>query len=257
MGCFKVRICLAFAIVLVSSTAVFAEDFHFEFTAGYWPLKPLGAIQTSTTRVFLGPDMGIEGWKSHPAFKLVLKPLSKHRINLEIIPYRMKGRKTLERPFQLGGRTFVVQEQVFSKVSTDIFAGEYQYDVVNNNNGHVGISAGIAYLGGTARVNVVGRQATVATEEGKAPIPLVGSEFRIFPMRETELLNVNGAVKGAPLGSYGHYIQVNLNLGVAIAKSLRFQIGFSRVDFDAHVKDRTKGFDMRFSGPVFSLQLHD
>jgi hypothetical protein len=250
------RVTVLVALVFVSPLSAFADDFHIEFTASYWPLSPSGTIRTSSTPVDLRSDLGIDGRKNQGMFRVVLKPGSKHRINFEVIPYRLSGANVINRTFELGGRTYPVQERISSEANVDYVFGGYQYDVVNNARGHAGLELGVAYFGATA--SVVGETSGLtSSEERKVPLPLAGGEFRVFPAPTANIVNINGEVKGMSFGSYGYYIQANIAAGIAVVRFLRLQAGFNWVEADVHKDDRSEGFKLRFAGPIFSLQLHN
>jgi hypothetical protein len=144
-------------VLLVWTSAAFAEDFRFEITANYWPLNPTGTVLTTTDQVDLKSDIGIQGRKSEALLKVVFKPARKHRLNFEALPYRFNGANTITRTFTFGGITFPPQvssqpvetpalARIQSQIDINYFSGSYQYDVVSNMRGHVGIVAGIAYI---------------------------------------------------------------------------------------------------------------
>jgi len=58
-------------------------------------------------------------------------------------------------------------------------------------------------------------------------------------------------------GSYGHYIQSDLNAGFGIGGTWTLEAGASVVDADVHRKDRTRGFRLQFIGPTLSVQVRD
>src|SRR5215471_15384745 len=115
-----------------------------------WWLHPSGTIQTSSGGVDLRSDLGIDEHKGTGVFRAVVKPGSRHRINFEVIPYRFKGENTITRTFELGGRTYPVQDHISSDLEINYIFGGYQYDFVNNSLGHVGVGGGIAYFDGSA-----------------------------------------------------------------------------------------------------------
>jgi hypothetical protein len=250
------RILLALTIALVSCSVAFAEDFHIEFTASYWPLHPSGNVLTRSTLVDLRSDLGIQDRKNQAMFKVVVKPGMKHRINFEVAPYRLKGQNDISRTFQFGGRTYSVRDRISSEANINYIFGAYQYDFVSNDQGHVGVVTGVAYFDAMASATSQTAGST-GNEQRKIPLPIVGGEFRVFPVPGKDILNINGEAKGMSFGSYGRYFQANVNAGVAVARFVRLQAGFNLVDADVHQKDRTQGFKLRFAGPIFSVQLHD
>jgi hypothetical protein len=248
-------IALGLAGVEPAAAQTSLDDFHVEFTATYWPLSPTGNVQTLTTMVDLGSDLGVENRKGHPQFGLVVKPGRKHRILFETIPYRLKGSNTIDRTFEFGGRVFQVQDQIESETRINYLFGGYQYDIVSRQQGHAGVRAGIAYF--DAKASATSLQFGSGTEEAKVPLPMIGGEFRAFPIPDNDIFNVNGEVKGMSLGPYGHYVHANFNGGFRVFRYVRLQAGFSIVDMDVHEKNRSQGFKLRFTGPVFSVQIHD
>jgi hypothetical protein len=241
---------------MTSCSICFSEDLHIEFTANYWPLMPSGYVQPRALRVDLRSDLGMQDRQSEGFFKVVFKPGKKHRINFEMIPARLNGENTINRTIEFGGNTYPVEDRITSEINVNYFSGGYQYDFVSNKRGHFGLTASLAYLDAEALVTSQTLSST-GTLERKVPLPLIGGEFRFFPIPGRNILNVNGEVKGLPLGSYGSYFQVNGNVGVAVTRFVRVQGGFNLIDTDVHKRDRTEGFNLRFSGPVFSVQLHD
>lgn len=248
---------LSFCIVESANAQTQFEDFRVELTGTYWPLSTTGDIQTGTgaTRVDLRSDLGVQKRKGIPQFGVVLKPGRKHRILFETSPYRLKGSSTITRSFEFGGQIFQVQDQIDSKLKIDYLFGGYQFDFVSLSRGHAGVRAGIAYF--DAEASATSQSLGSGTEEAKVPLPIVGGEFRAFPIPGNDVFNINGEVKGISLGSYGHYVHANFNGGFRIVRHVRLQVGFNIVDMDVHEKDRSQGFTLRFTGPVFSVQLHD
>jgi hypothetical protein len=266
-------------LLLVWTSAAFAEDFRFEITANYWPLNPTGTVLTPTDQVDLQSDLGIKGRKSEALLKVVFKPARKHRLNFEAVPYRFNGANAITRTFTFGGVTFpphldpstslvvvpIDLLQVRSQIDIDYYFGSYQYDFVSNTRGHVGIIAGVAYFHakGVLQTPPIVTQlhslviSPTATEERSVPLPLIGGEFRYFLPPTTKLLNINGEVNGMSLGSEGKYVQGNLNAGVAVLPILRLQAGINVVDADFHNGGNTRGFKLRFAGPIFAVQIHD
>jgi len=231
------------------------EQFRIEITGSYWRLNPTGNVQTSSTEVDLRSDLGIRGQKGHGLFKVAVKPARKHRILFETVPYRLKGHNTITRTFEFGGRTYTGQDTIDSDARINYLFGGYQYDFVSRPQGHVGVQVGAGYFDATA--TVTSQRFGSSTEDGKAPTPLIGVEFRSFPIRGKNAFNLNGHVKGMTFGSYGHYIQSDLNAGFGIGRHLTLQAGASVVDADVHRKDRTRGFRLQFIGPTLSVQVRD
>ena len=150
------------------------------------------------------------------------------------------------------GQTFNVSDTVVSKASLDyIFAG-YQYDVASNPRGHLGFEVGGAYLSADGVLHGIESGVTASKSE-TIGLPLVGTEFRVFPVPASHLFEMNGEVKGMALGGYGHYLQANLNAGLQI-KLVTFEVGYRFVDADVHeAGTNPSGVSPRFKGIVTGL----
>ena len=78
-------------------------------------------------------------------------------------------------------------------------------------------------------------------------------EGRGFLLRN--LVELDGELKGMPLGSYGHYLQFAIHGGVNAGRHVTVQAGYMLTDADVHRQDQTRGFMPRFQGPSFGIQL--
>jgi len=241
---------------LVCSVAAAAdrdhEDFHVEFTAGAWLLNTTGTIQSGITPVDLESDLGIRD-RAHFYGSVTLKPTRKNRLLVEGIPYRLDGDNTVSRQFVFGGRTYVFSDRVTSHADMDYVYGGYQRDLVSRDQGHFGLSLGVAYVDATGTVQSRNFGFT-GVEHQRFPFPLVGAEFRVWAAR---VFNINGGAKGMSLGSYGHYVHGGINAGISLGRHVTLQAGYMVVDADVHEKAETRGIAPRMGGPVFSLQFRD
>ncbi len=229
------------------------EKIGYEFTAGIWPLGSSGSVLSHGTTTDLRSDLGIKG-QPHPMFSAVVKTAERHGFTFEFVPYRLDGENSLNRTFRFSGRDYPVQDKVHSEASLNYIFGGYQYDVVKAQRGYLELVAGVAYFGASVRVE--SQQVGTGTEQRRMPLPMIGGKFRIFPFGG-DTFNIDGEVKGMSFGSYGRYIQPSVNAALAIAPHVRVQAGFNLVDADGHNSEDTKGFKVRFAGPIFSVQVHD
>ncbi len=228
------------------------EDFHIEVTGSAWILNTGGRIQANGSPIDLVNDLGAQ--QNQPTFygQLVFKPAQKHRIILEGTPFDIHGTNTIDRTVSYRGQTFNVSQALQSTANLTYFFGGYQYDVLSGPRGHLGFSAGAAYLSATGTIDAV-QTATVASKSEVIGLPLAGAEFRIFPVRGRRIFEVDGGVRGMGFGSYGHYVQANGNAGIGLGP-LTFQAGYRAVNVDLHQSSNGgSGLSARLQGPVFSV----
>lgn len=231
------------------------EAFTVEGTVAAWWIRPSGDVLSNGNRVDLRSDLGMSSRHVSPYVRATLKPSRKNRVVFETIPYRLEGNQALTRSFTFSNVTYTVQDRISSRTDVNYFFGGYQRDFVSGDAGHAGLLAGVGYLDGDASVRSETRGLS-GTESAKVPFPLIGGEFRVFPAPGGHL-NVNGEVKGLPLGSYGHYIHGVINFGVALSRNLTAQVGYSYLNADVHEKNNGDGFKLDFRGPVISIQFRD
>ncbi|HXR78568.1 MAG TPA: hypothetical protein VN737_21495 [Bryobacteraceae bacterium] len=228
------------------------EDFRIEVTGDAWILNTAGHIQSGSLPIDLKGDLGVE--ENKPTFlgRFVLKPARRHRIILEGTPYTLDGRNQIVRSIVYNGQTFNVSDTVVSKASLDYLFAGYQYDVISNPRGHLGFEVGGAYLSADGSLHGLASGVT-ASKSQTIGLPLVGTEFRVFPVPASHLFELNGEVKGMALGDYGHYLQADLNAGLQV-KLITFEAGYRFVDANVHQTGASpSGVSPRFKGIVAGL----
>ena len=231
------------------------EAFTVEGTVSAWFLQPSGNVLSNGNRVDFHSDLGLPSRHTSPWVRAILKPSRKNRVVFETIPYRLDGNKQLTKSFTFSNVTYTVQDRIASTAHVNYFFGGYQRDLFSTSRGHGGVLAGVGYFDGEASVKSETRGLQGA-ESAKVPFPIIGGEFRIFPAAGGHL-NINGEVKGLPLGSYGHYAHAVFNLGIGLGPNLTAQVGYSYLNADVHEKNNGDGFKLGFRGPVISIQFRD
>src|SRR5262245_30889096 len=254
------RLAVCFLLSLIFTATAQAQDndheaFTVEGTVAAWFLHPDGSVISNANRIDFRADLGISSHHTSPYIRAILKPSRKNRVVFETIPYRLSGNAQLMRSITFNGVTYTIQDRIASEANVNYFFGGYQRDVMSNSFGHAGFLGGIGYLDGDANVRSQTR-GLQGTESAKLPFPLVGGEFRIFP-EPRSLFNLNAEVKGFPLGTYGHYFQTVVNVGVSLGRNLTAQAGYGYINADVHEKNNGDGFRLNFRGPLISIQFRD
>lgn len=240
--------------ICYAQTSEDPEAFRLEVTGSAWILNTGGRIQANGSPIDLVNDLGAQ--QEQPTFygQLVFKPTRKQRIVLEGTPFDIHGMNTIDRTISYRGDTFTISQTLQSSANLTYFFGGYQYDVLSGPMGHLGFSAGAAYLSATGTIDAV-QTATVASKSETVGLPLAGSDFRIFPIRGRHVLEVDGVMRGMGFGSYGHYLEANGNAGVGIGH-LTFQAGYRAVNVNLHENSNGgSGLSARLQGPIFSIQF--
>lgn len=229
------------------------EDFRIELTGAAWLVDSSGIIQAGGTPVDLVKDLGAGQEQSTFFGRMVFKPGRKHRIVVEGMPFALRGYNTVDRAIVYRGQTFDINQTLRSSAELNyVFAG-YQYDVLSGSIGHLGFSAGGAYVGTTGTISSL-ELGTTATKTETFGLPLAGMEGRIFPIRRHKILTIEGDIRGMDVGAYGHYIEASGSGGINLGH-LAFLAGYRTVDPDIQSSSaNSAGVNIHLKGPIFSAQ---
>lgn len=251
------RFTVLFSILGMALHAQALENFHVEVTASAWRTHVTGQLQSGIIPIDLRSDLNLEDTYNFQG-RLVFKPGKRHRIIVDGGPYESSGTNQLSRTIVYNGSTYSVRDVIHSNASLTSIFGGYQFDVICRDQGHFGLLIGGVYLNaeGTIRSTSTGLSATRSYDLG---LPLAGTEFRVFLIPGTHLLNVNGEVRGMEFGGYGHYVRAMPAVGLSFGR-VTLQAGYVFLDADIHenrpAANRT-GIAPQMSGPIFGIQFRD
>jgi hypothetical protein len=85
-------------------------------------------------------------------------------------------------------------------------------------------------------------------------LPLAGFDFRLFPLRRHNFLEIEGGMRGMDLGSYGYYVQAIAQGGICLGP-FTLLAGYRAVDTSIYVASNSgnaNGLAARLRGPIFS-----
>jgi hypothetical protein len=237
----------------VGHTEANPEAFKIELTGSLWTRDIGGTLASSDTTLNLIGDLGAKQQVQTFFGKLVYKPGYKHRIVVEGTPLHMDGSHTSTQVFTYGNQTFTVSQPLETHADLSyIFAG-YQYDLLNGRAGHLGLSAGGAYINATGSISDL-QAGETSSKTQQLGLPLAGVEFRVFPIPGHAWVDIDGGIRGMDLGSYGHFVEASLNGGVWIAGHVGLQAGYREITTLLQQTGSDGGaLNVHLGGPTFSL----
>ena len=238
--------------LLAASNGEGPEDFHFEITGSGWLVNSSGTIQANGSPINLVSDLGAE--QQQPTFygRFVFKLGRHHRIVVEGSPISINGLNTVQRTVLYRGQSFNVNETLSSSADLDYLFVGYQYDVLTGRLGHLGLSAGGAYLNAIGTINAV-QASTTATKSETLGLPLAGMDFRVFPIAGRKIIEVEGGLRGMSAGSYGSFIEGSASSGVRFGP-IGILAGYRELVANLHeTNGGGSGVNLHLRGPVFSL----
>jgi hypothetical protein len=114
---------------------------------------------------------------------------------------------------------------------------------------------GAAYLGVAGTLVDVQRDIT-ETKNFQAPVPMIGTEFRLFPIPHHRIIQVEGMLRGLPAGGYGYFVEGGAAGGVRLGP-ISVLGGYREMYANLHEDNaQGNGVALRLKGPIFSLQWH-
>ena len=231
------------------------ENFRLEVTGSAWIFDSAGHLQSSGFPIDFVSDLNLS--QAQPTFfgQLVYKPGRKHRIVVEGTPIQVNGFNRINRQISYQGEVFNISETVRSSADLNYLFAGYQYDLLSGPKGHLGLSAGGAYVSAYGSLLAVG-DTSPSTGTQKIGLPLAGLDFRVFPIPRHRILEFDGGVRGMTLGGYGHFVEMTGNAGLCFGPVI-FQAGYRAFNFDLHENQQNPdGIMARLQGPTFSVVFH-
>jgi hypothetical protein len=229
------------------------ESFRIELTGSAWLNGPTGTIQAEGTPVNFVTDLAAGSQEPRFYGRLIYKPARKHRIIVEGSPLSFSGVNTISRSIVFLNKTYTVNQTVSTAADVNYAFVGYQYDPVSGSYGHLGFQTGVAYLGVQGTLH--GQQSGLSgTKSYQAPVPLIGTEFRVFPVPHHRIIQLEGMLRGITAGGYGYFIEGGASGGLRLGP-VAVLAGYREMFADVH-QDRANpdGVALHLKGPMFSLQ---
>lgn len=229
------------------------ENFRIEITGSAWLTGPTGTIQASGTPINFVSDLAAGARQPRFYGRLIFKPTRKQRLIVEGSPISFSGLNTISRSFIFLNKTYNISQTVSTSANVNYAFGGYQYDPLSGSYGHLGFQAGVAYVG--VQGTLSGLQSNLSeTKSFQAPLPLIGTEFRIFPIPGKKIVFVEGMVRGITAGGYGYFMEGGASAGLRLGP-IGLLAGYREMFADVHQnKLIADGVALHLKGPIFSAQ---
>ena len=228
------------------------EDYRIELSATLWRMNTNGTIHADGSPINLLTDLGVGQRQRIYDGRLTFKFKRKLRFVLEGTPISIQGLNTINRNVTYFGQQYSVSDTLKSSAQiSDIYAGLHR-DWYSGRMGRFGTSIGASYLGLAGSIQ--GQQSGI-DKKGSTPfgLPLAGVDFRLYPIPNRRWLVLEGAVRGLPAGSYGHWLEANGGVGTFIGP-VGLQIGYREMLINFHQTGvDPNGLNLRFYGPTASV----
>lgn len=229
------------------------ESFRIELTGSAWLTGPTGTIKADGTPIDFVNDLAAGAQQPRFYGRFIFKPTRKQRIIVEGSPVSFQGVNTINRSFVFLNKTYNVSQTVATSANVTYVFGGYQYDPLSAQWGHLGFQAGVAYLGVQGTLDGI-QSGLSETKSFQAPVPLIGTEFRVFPIPHHRVVEVEGMVRGFPAGGYGYFLEGGASGGLRFGP-FGVLAGYREMFANVHENNLTgNGVALHLKGPLFSLQ---
>jgi len=245
-------------LLAFGSVSAFGQDegraFGVEFTSTFWMLDARGAVQAGGRSVDLGSDLGVVDRRLNDLLRVTLKFGDTHRVVLEEASYQFQGSHDVSKPFTFSGNDFSLQDTVYGKPTVRyVFAG-YSRDLLTRQYDRVSLEVGGSYLRGTGFVQSL-RTGTSASRTRSVVLPVVGLGYTNTLSGAAERFEISGDLSGMSVGDKGHYARGSARVGARVWSHLFVSGGYGFLNLA--VKKDLDSVDVRFRGPLFSLEFRD
>jgi hypothetical protein len=187
----------------------------------------------------------------------------KNHLFLGALPLNHSKNVVLARTIVFQGQTFNAGLAASARLQTYFLTPGYQYDIIRRKQGHLGIVAqlNLIYASGSVKVaaqTLNGTPFTAQRSSGtlRAPLPVLGPDFRYYLIPKSDRLFVAGNVLGMYFFGYGSFISSYGIVGVSMNRHLNLQGGYQLSSrFEVNSTNSRIGLDLTQRGAVAGLQV--
>ncbi len=163
----------------------------------------------------------------------------RHELQFEYLKIDRDGRFTIEEDLEFGGEVFPVGVEVDGAVNTEDFDIHYTYNIIKNDRGTLGLSAGLhalrfeATARAVATIEGLGQQIEIGQTERVGddfPLPVVGIRFS-YELLQYVMLTGGFKWFGAEVEDVdGSFTDAWLRVEYQVAKPIALGIGLAQID---------------------------
>ncbi len=156
------------------------ESYRVEVGFAFWSPNP-GLVIRFDAPAGVGSDVdfveefGIAS-KRFREFRVTLKPVRKHKIRFDYVPFKYDAEATIQRTFVFGGQQYTVGAPASTAVTWDLWKFGYEWDFVSGATGFAGLVVDLKYSKVAAEISSPGLGTAFA--EANAAVPGIGGIAR-------------------------------------------------------------------------------
>jgi hypothetical protein len=230
------------------------DPYKFRVTGDWWFSNPTITIKGNSTQAPINFDKEL-GFDAYSTFNASADwhITRRQHILFNVSPSQQSKTHTLTDTIEFNGNTYEVGTTVKASADNLTFAPGYEFDLIRNDRGHLGIVGQINLMNISAKITgqatvtspgtlpsatvrplplVITKPADTETVETTssgsvfAPLPVFGPEGRYLFIKGTDKVYADGFIKGMYFFGYGNFISTRGTLGVQVWKKLNMYAGY-------------------------------
>ena len=229
------------------------ENYHIEIAANFWNPDPSLVVAADSLDVAGTPvdavlALGLTK-KRFTDFKIELRPALRHKLRLDYLPIQYTSTATLTADVIFNGQVYHASTPVASELQWKEYRVSYEYDLISNHSGFVGLVLTGAFTDARFHLNGQGLDELAQTQ---APIPAIGGIARVYPTTGFALTAEVAYFKlpdSLIKDVSSHYIDWDVSATWNITNNFGAVAGYRRIDAEMNAS-RVKGAAI-FTGAYF------
>jgi len=234
------------------------ENYHVEIGAAIWDTSADMSFSNTGlglpgTTINLQNDLGARDQK-FPAFDLILRPATKHKFRIELVPIHYSQTAAPQSSLTFGGQTYLTGVPITSTFHWKAWRFGYEYDFASGPRGFMGFILDVKYTDTDASL----ASATVGTRSAsaRAPVPGLGAILRVYPASHLALTGEISGFKwpgGWIWSGSGDFLDVDTYATLNFVNAFGVEFGFRSFDVNYSVTNSAGNFTLK--GPYLGAVL--
>jgi hypothetical protein len=237
------------------------DAYKWRFTAMWWYSHPSGSFNASSDQVSFDIDRDFK-FSSYSTFSggVDWHFKRKHHFLFNASPINSSRSAVLNRDITFRGVTYSLGASVAVDLNSLALTPGYQWDFIRRRQGYLALATSISLLNttgsitGTGSVNGVSANRT-ASGSILAPLPILGTAGRWYPIPESSRFSLDGSVQGMYFFGYGDFVYARGKANVKLHHNLNLTAGY-QMGTRLKVKGTSNHIGLRLTqtGPVVGLE---
>ena len=233
----------------------FRVEVNFVWAAVDTKIRIDPALNQPGTLIDTERDLGMDAVEFLPQVELTMLPGKNHLLRLNALTTRRSSQTTINRQITFDDQVYQVGELVDSELNLTLFGLTYGYRFVANEKAELAATLGVQIA--SVDANAVVRSRVVRdSEDGVAPIPLIGLEGR-YEFKKNFAAEARAQYLGANIEDVdGSILDARIAATYRLNPYLVFGLGYRifKIDIDSQNDSAPGLVDLSVAGPLLFVR---